>query len=94
MNGYFIYIMSNKSRTVLYIGITGNFKKRISAHVGGQGSIFTKKYKLNELVYFEEFQTARQAIEREKQLKNWKREWKFDLIKKLNPEMTNLWHGW
>lgn len=93
MSGYFIYIMSNKSRSVLYIGITGNFRKRISAHSAGQGSIFTKKYRVVDLLYFEEFQTARQAIDREKQLKNWKREWKIELIKKMNPEMANLWHG-
>jgi putative endonuclease len=85
--------MSNKSRSVLYIGITGNFPKRISSHACGCGSAFTKKYNLTDLIYFEEYQTPRQAIEREKQLKNWKRQWKLQLIQTLNPAMENLWHG-
>lgn len=91
MRGYFVYIMSNKTRTVLYIGVTGNLSQRITAHSEGRGSLFTRKYNVVDLIYFEEFQTAKQAIQREKQLKNWKRQWKIDLIKKLNPGMANLW---
>ena len=85
--------MGNKTRTVLYIGITGNFQKRITSHASGQGSIFTKRYNVTDLLYYEEYQLPRQAIEREKQLKNWKRQWKIELIKKLNPNLENLWHG-
>ncbi len=93
MDDYYMYIMANKYRTTLYVGITGNFRKRIAAHASGQGSIFTRRYRITDLLYFESFCTARQAIEREKQLKNWRRQWKLELIQKVNPQLVNLWHG-
>ena len=60
-------------------------------HVSGEGSKFTSKYKLKTLVYFEEFQYVNDAIAREKQLKNWHRQWKINLIEKSNPNWINLW---
>jgi putative endonuclease len=63
--------MTNKYRTTFYIGVTGNLSNRIIEHGMGKGSKFTKKYSLTDLVYFEKFSDINQAIEREKQLKNW-----------------------
>lgn len=86
-----VYILSNYKRTVLYIGVTSNLDKRIINHKYGSGSKFTAKYNLNVLLYFEQYPNINEAIEREKQLKNWHREWKFNLIKESNPEMKDLW---
>lgn len=90
MKNSYIYILSNKNRTVLYIGVTGDLIKRIRAHKSGTGSEFTKKYNLKDLLYFEEFMDINQAISREKQLKNWSKEWKWNLVKELNPELKDL----
>ncbi|MCL6293940.1 GIY-YIG nuclease family protein [Jejuia spongiicola] len=87
----FVYILSNKNRTVLYIGATGDLKKRIELHVLGKATVFTKKYSVNELLYFEEFQDYHDAFLREKQLKNWRKEWKWHLIELKNPELKNLY---
>jgi len=61
--------MSNKNRTTFYIGVTSNLKNRIADHKNGKGSAFTKRYNLEDLVYFEDFPDIMQAIDREKQLK-------------------------
>jgi len=82
--------MSNKYRTVLYVGVTGDLLKRVGQHKSGEGSAFTKKYNCHYLVYYEEFTDIRYAIVREKQLKNWPRIYKEDLIRKLNPELADL----
>ena len=91
MKGGFVYIVSNKNRTTLYVGVTSDLKTRIADHKNGIGSKFTSKYKLTDLLYYEEFPDIYQAIDREKQLKNWKREWKFNLIKGLNPSLNDLY---
>ena len=93
MKKSFIYILSNHSRSVLYIGMTNNLNHRIEQHKNGVGSSFTKKYKIVDLLYFEEFTDINQAISREKQLKNWRRDWKIDLIKEFNPEMKDLYNS-
>lgn len=90
MQHSFVYIMTNKYRTTFYIGVTSNLSKRIVEHALGEGSKFTKKYNLVDLVYFEEFTDINQAIEREKQLKNWHHDWKVNLIKDLNPKLETL----
>ncbi|MDX1672984.1 MAG: GIY-YIG nuclease family protein [Balneolaceae bacterium] len=87
----YVYILSNFKRNVLYTGVTSDIVKRIWEHRMGNGSVFTKKYNLVYLVYYEEFKHIERAIDREKQLKNWHREWKFNLIKSKNPEMKDLW---
>ncbi|MDY0393024.1 MAG: GIY-YIG nuclease family protein [Candidatus Bipolaricaulis sp.] len=87
----YVYIVSNKNRTTFYVGVTNNLKRRITEHKTGNGSIFTGKYNLKELVYFEEIPDIVQAIKREKQLKNWHREWKMNLIKTINPDMRDLY---
>lgn len=86
----FVYIMANKYRTTLYIGVTSNLSKRIVEHALGEGSKFTKKYNLTDLVYFERFTDINQAIAREKQLKNWHHDWKINLIKEKNPKLETL----
>ena len=90
MNNYYVYIVSNKKRSTLYVGVTNDLIKRVKAHKAGVGSSFTKKYKLHDLVYFEEFNKPILAIRREKQIKKWNRKWKFDLIKTINPEMEDM----
>ena len=90
MKKSFIYILSNERRSMLYIGVTSDLYKRIVEHKSGKGSIFTRKYNLKVLLYFEEFSSIDQAISREKQLKNWHKEWKWNLIKQLNPDLEEL----
>ena len=86
----YVYIMTNKYRTTFYIGVTSDLPKRVTEHSSGQGSIFTQKYNLKFLIYYEEFTEISQAIVREKQLKNWKKDWKVNLIKELNPTLETI----
>ena len=90
----YVYILSNKNRTVLYIGVTGNLERRILRHKSGYGSEFTQKYKLNTLLYYEQIHGMKNAILREKQLKNWHRDWKWNLISNENPELLDLAEDW
>ena len=87
----YVYIMTNKNRTSFYIGVTSDLKTRIADHKNGIGSDFTTKYKLTDLVFYEEFPDIYQAIDREKQLKNWHRQWKVNLIQSVNPELKDLY---
>ena len=84
-----MYILSNIGRTTLYIGVTSNLNQRIWDHKEGKGSKFTKKYKLTILLYAEEFDSISDAIARKKQLKTWRRNWKWELIKKSNPDLLD-----
>ncbi len=86
----YVYIMTNKWRTTFYIGVTSDLAKRVAEHKSGKGSVFTGKYNLTDLVYYEIIHDMKQAILREKELKRWHREWKINLIKKLNPEMKDV----
>ena len=88
--GGYVYIVSNKRRTVLYIGVTANLFVRIFDHKSGNGSTFTKKYKCTDLLYYCFHDTIEEAIAREKQIKKWKRVWKDQLIKEFNPEFKDL----
>ena len=90
MNRYYVYIVSNKHRTTFYIGVTNDIKRRVSEHKEFRGSDFCKRYNITDLMYFEMCNDIHQAIAREKQLKNWHREWKINLIKSVNPEMKDL----
>ena len=90
MNEYFVYIVTNKSNKVLYIGVTNNLERRMFEHKNKMIDGFTKRYNLTRLVYFEETSDVRSAIEREKQLKNWHRDWKIKLITEFNPEWKDL----
>lgn len=88
--GGYIYIMSKKNRTVLYIGVTSNLANRVYEHKNGKGSVFTSLNKCLDLVYYEGFNAIEEAIAREKRLKKWKREWKNNLIKEMNPILKDL----
>ncbi len=90
MKESYIYILTNKYRTTFYIGVTANISKRIIEHKEKTASKFTEKYNTSDLIYFEKFTDINQATSREKQLKNWRKEWKINLIKKLNPTLETL----
>lgn len=87
---YYIYFLTNNYNTTFYIGVTNNLTKRYYEHKEELVDGFTKKYKLKKLVYYEEFNDINEAIAREKQLKNWHRPWKIDLIISMNPELRDL----
>lgn len=86
----FVYIMGNNNLT-LYIGVTSDLHKRIYQHKQKLVKGFTARYKLHKLLYYEVFDNIEDAIKREKQLKNWKRQWKLDLIKSMNSEFVDLY---
>ena len=91
MKQYFIYIMSNKPNGTLYIGITSSLIKRVYEHRCALQDGFTKKYGLKRLVYYEECLDVLSAIQREKNLKKWIRDWKIKLIEDKNPLWSDLW---
>ena len=90
MKKSFVYLLTNERRSILYIEVTADLHRRIVEHKSEKGSVFTKKYNLKVLIYFEEFTAIDQAIAREKQLKNWHKEWKWNLIKGVNPNLEDL----
>jgi putative endonuclease len=90
----FVYIMSNKNRTTLYIGVTNNIERRVLEHKASCGSVFTSKYNLFDLLYWEKIDGMMRAIDREKQLKNWHSDWKWNLIKEENPTLVDLAKDW
>ncbi len=94
MKNSFVYILSNYTEKSLYIGVTSNLEKRIFEHKNKLSKGFSAKYNLSKLVYFEEFSDIKDAIMREKQLKNWHREWKINLIKSKNPNLDDLSENW
>ena len=87
---YYVYIITNITNNVLYIGVTNNLPRRIYEHKNGLVEGFSKKYKINKLVYYETTSDINSAITREKQLKNWRREWKMNLIEKENSGFSEL----
>lgn len=89
-NQYYVYIMSNINDTTLYTGMTDNLERRVLEHKSGLIPGFTKRYNCNKLVYYEVFSDVNQAIEREKQIKGWKRERKEELINKDNKGRYDL----
>ena len=86
----FIYILTNKTHSVLYIGVTSNLAKRIYEHKIHAVEGFTAKYNVDKLIYVEEYPSIIDAIAREKQLKGWRRSKKDELIKQQNPEMKEI----
>ena len=83
-------MITNRSRAVLYTGVTNNLERRAWEHRHGTVKGFTKTYKVDRLVYYEDFPDARSAIAREKEIKAWRREKKNDLVRKLNPDWEDL----
>ena len=91
---YFVYILSNWDDSVLYIGITSDLPKRLYEHRNHLADGFTAKYNVNKLVYYETTTDVRVAIEREKQLKKWRREKKNNLVATMNPQWKDLSLEW
>ncbi len=87
---YYVYILTNKNNTTLYVGVTNNVERRLYEHRMGLVDGFTKKYKLHKLVYVEETNEVDSAIAREKQIKGWTRKKKEDLINSINPKWEDL----
>jgi len=91
---YYVYMVSNKGRNVVYIGVTNSLERRMWEHKTKAIPGFTKQYNCDELVYFEICEHIDQAIAREKQLKGWRRAKKDALIAKMNPELRDLSAEW
>jgi len=90
MGEYFVYILASKRNGTLYTGVTNNLLKRLHQHKEGIIEGFTQKYNVHILVYFEVFRDIRDAINREKRIKKWNRQWKIELIEKSNPNWEDL----
>ena len=87
---YYIYILTNKTDEVMYIGVTNDLSRRLYEHKNGLIDGFTKKYNVYKLVYFEEYLDVEEAISREKQLKRWIRIKKNQLVETQNPMWNDL----
>ena len=87
---YWVYVMANGWRNVIYIGVTNNLYIRYLQHKTGVVEGFTKKYKCHHLIYYEEYTYIEDAIRREKELKGWRREKKMRLIRQQNPLLKDL----
>jgi putative endonuclease len=88
----YLYILANKPYGTLYTGVTSNLHKRLHQHRIGVGSEFTKKYGVTRLVYYEVHDLVTDAIQRETNIKRWKRDWKIALIEEVNPGWKELDH--
>lgn len=91
---YYVYILASKIRGTLYIGVTNDLQQRVYEHKMGITKGFSQKYKVNQLMYFETFQNVNEAIDRGKNMKKWKRDWKIKLIEKENKKWLDLSKGW
>jgi putative endonuclease len=89
---YYVYVLASGRHGTLYIGITNNLRIRLEQHRAGRGSKFVKRYNVYRLVYVETFASPLEAIAREKQLKNWRRDWKIRLIETDNLDWSDLSH--
>ncbi len=87
---YFVYILASRYRGTLYIGVTNDLSRRVGQHKAGVVPGFTREYRVQRLVYFEEYASIIEARARERVLKRWRREWKFALIEKINPNWRDL----
>lgn len=93
MKTYSVYMITNWTNEVLYIGVTSDLEKRIYEHKTGQHEGFSKKYNLKKMVYCEDYSDVNEALAREKQLKNWSRKKKDRLVEQMNPEWDDLSGG-
>ena len=94
MQEYFVYILSNITNTTLYVGMTNDLKRRLYEHQNKLLPGFTEKYHVNKLVYYEKTTDVNAAIQKEKNIKKWNRDWKLELIKKSNPMFKDLSLEW
>ena len=92
MNQYFVYILASKKNGTVYIGVTNDLIMRVWEHKNGVVEGFTKRYNVHQLVYYEQCADVREAIAREKKLKDWHRQWKVALIERLNPTWEDLYY--
>jgi putative endonuclease len=90
MSEFFVYILASRYRGKMYVGMTSDVSRRLEQHKSGALPGFTKEYKVNRLVYLEQYSSALEARAREHTLKRWRREWKFELIEAQNPEWNDL----
>ncbi len=88
---YFVYILASERNGTRYTGVTNDLTRRTYQHKQGEGSAFTKRYRVHRLVYAEEFSDITLAIQRESNLKHWPRSWKIELIEEVNPDWTDLY---
>ncbi len=91
MKTYYIYILASRRNGTLYIGVTSDLVKRVYQHKNNQADGFTKQYGVHQLVYYDYTTSVEAALKREKQLKNWRRQWKIDLIETNNPNWIDLY---
>lgn len=87
---FYVYVMTDTLNQVLYIGVTNDLGERVQRHKQNDYPAFTTTYRLTKLIYYEIWETAAEAIERQKQLKHWHRQWKLNLIKELNHDLRDL----
>jgi putative endonuclease len=92
MSDYWVYLLTNKPRSTLYVGVTNNLVRRVFEHREGLVKGFTTRYGLTMLVYFERHDSPSAAIQREKNIKHWSRLWKFQLVESLNPKWRDLYN--
>jgi putative endonuclease len=88
---FWVYMMASGFNGTIYIGVTSDLKKRVWEHKNNVSEGFTEKYDVHNLVWFEGHEAAESAIKREKQMKEWQREWKINRIRELNPEWNDLY---
>ena len=91
--GGWVYIMTDRYRGTLYVGVTSDLPSRISQHRNGSGSDFCKRYGLDRLVWTDQFESIEDAIDFEKRLKRWRRAWKIELVGKANPDGADLFEA-
>lgn len=91
MHSYWVYILASKPRGTLYIGVTNGLIRRVEEHRSGSIRGFTQRYRVNQLVWFQEFCRIDEAIQREKTMKEWPRDWKVNLIERENPHWQDLY---
>jgi putative endonuclease len=87
---YFVYILASGRNGTLYIGVTNDLARRLAAHKAKLVPGFTRQYQVDQLVYFEAFESILEARAREHSMKRWRRAWKIELIEKLNPDWRDL----
>jgi len=87
---YYVYILASRYRGTLYVGVTNDISRRIGEHKAGAADGFTRRYKVYQLVYVEEYGSILEARAREHAQKRWRREWKFELIEQINPDWRDL----
>ena len=88
---YWVYILASRPGGTLYVGVTNDLIRRVYEHREGEAAGFTKRYDVSMLVYFESHDSIATALQREKNIKHWPREWKIDLIVSTNPEWRDLY---